>query len=86
MAAVPWGWAVGAAGCPPSCPTPTAGLSSVAVVGCCPWECLCLSLEKGAGSAVAETTRPLNVLLFLPVVPSVQPSVLCLDFSLGCPK
>lgn len=55
----------------------------MAVVGCCTWKCLCLSLEKGAGSAsaLAETTPPLNVLLFLPVLHAAQPSLLCLDLS-----
>lgn len=62
---------------------PTAGLSSVAIDGCA-WECLCLSLEKGVGSpsTLAETTPPLNVLLFLPVVCAAQPSLLCLDLSI----
>lgn len=48
-----------------------------------PGECLCLSLQKGAGSAstLAEIAPRPNVLLFLPVVYAVQPSLLYLDLS-----
>lgn len=74
VAAVPWGWARGAA------VSPTAGLSSMAVLECCAWESLCLSLEKGAASALAETTL-LNILLLLPVLNAAQPSLLFLDLS-----
>lgn len=76
MAAVPWGGQWEGQG------FSTAGLFSVDTDGCA-WECLCLSLEIGVGSAstLAETTPPLNVLLFLPVVHAAQPSLLCPDLS-----
>lgn len=54
--------------------------------GCPLWLCLGMLVsepgERGQFCfSLAETTAPLNVLLFLPVVHNAQPSILCLDLS-----